>query len=220
MSKNIFSFSPDDSFEEEVIKASNKNPVMTDYFATWCGPCRKLSPLLETAAEKYGFKLVTIDVDKNNQLATKHNVRGIPQVNLYHKGTEVMKFVGFDKDSLERMINYIKSNSLKFTGKGVSIGGNAAVGAKAVGNIGNIPEEPPEGDDTYEIAFKYNADTFTRRFLGDHTIGEVKNYVKSKVRAENISIFTPFPRKVYDNNSQTIKEAGLSKREMLNVCLV
>ena len=65
--------------------------------------------------------------------------------------------------------------------------------------------------------FKYNNDSFSRRFNGDNTIGQVKSFVRNKIRVGNIKLFTPFPRKVYDNDSQKIKDSGWAKREMLNV---
>ena len=53
-----------------------------------------------------------------------------------------------------------------------------------------------------------------------NTIGQLKNYVRSKIGISNISLFTPFPRKVYEDDYQILLDAGLSKREMLNVGLI
>ena len=222
MSKNVLHFSDKDSFDTEVISASKDNPVMVDFFATWSGPCKKLSPLLEEASAKHGFKLVVIDVDKNDDLANTFNISSIPHVFLYHKGTKVMEFKGYDTSSLQKMIDYCAKNINKFTGKGVSVGGGKVPTAKDYNSKNDkyIPEEPPESDETYEISFRYNNDTFSRRFLCDNTIGEVKAFVRSKIGVANISLFTPFPRKVYEHDSESIKDAGLSKREMLNVGLV
>ena len=72
----------------------------------------------------------------------------------------------------------------------------------------------------YELAFKYNNDIFVRKFLESNTIGQVKEYVKFKTNVSNINIFTPFPRKVYNDNRVHLKYSGLSKREMLNVELI
>ena len=72
----------------------------------------------------------------------------------------------------------------------------------------------------YELAFKFNNDIFGRKFLESNTIGQVKEYVKFKTNASNINIFTPFPRKVYNDNRTHLKYSGLSKREMLNVELI
>ena len=221
MSKNIFRFSSNDSFDKEVIEPSKTSPVMVDFFATWCGPCKKLSPLLEEAAIKHGFKLVIIDVDQNSELSSQFNVSSIPHIFLFHKGSKVMEFKGYDPDSLQKMIYYITKNINKFAGKGVAVGGGEVPKAKnyQVKNE-DIPEEPPESDDTYEISFRYNNEVFSRRFLCVNTIGQLKSFIRSKIGVSNISLFTPFPRKVYDDDSQILLDAGLSKREMLNVGLI
>ena len=221
MSKNIIHFSPNDSFDKEVIEASKTSPVMVDFFATWCGPCKKLSPLLEDAANKYGFKLVVVDVDKNGDLSNEYNVSSIPHVFCFHKGSKIMDFKGYDTNSLEKMVFYISKNMNKFAGKGVAVGGGDVPKAQNYqAKSGDIPEEPPESDDTYEISFRYNNEVFSRRFLCVNTIGQLKSYIRSKIGVSNISLFTPFPRKVYDNDNQILLDAGLSKREMLNVGLI
>ena len=221
MSKNIIHFSPNDSFDKEVIEASKTSPVMVDFFATWCGPCKKLSPLLEDAANKYGFKLVVVDVDKNGDLSNEYNVSSIPHVFCFHKGSKIMDFKGYDTNSLEKMVFYISKNMNKFAGKGVAVGGGDVPKAQNYqAKSGDIPEEPPESDDTYEISFRYNNEVFSRRFLCVNKIGQLKSYIRSKIGVSNISLFTPFPRKVYDDDNQILLDAGLSKREMLNVGLI
>ena len=221
MSKNIFHFSENDSFSKVVLEPSKTSPVMVDFFATWCGPCKKLSPLLEEASNKHGFKLVVIDVDKNNDLSSEYNITSIPHIFLFHKGSKVMDFKGYDPSSLEKMIYYIIKNMNKFVGKGTAVGGGEMPKAKDY-DVKNesIPEEPPESDDTCEISFRYNNDVFTRRFLNVNTIGQLKSFIRNKIGVSNISLFTPFPRKVYDDDNQKLLDAGLSKREMLNVGLI
>jgi len=221
MSKNIYHFSENDSFSKVVLEPSKTSPVMVDFFATWCGPCKKLSPLLEEASNKHGFKLVVIDVDKNNDLSSEYNITSIPHIFLFHKGSKVMDFKGYDPSSLEKMIYYIIKNMNKFVGKGTAVGGGEMPKAKDY-DVKNesIPEEPPESDDTYEISFRYNNDVFTRRFLNMNTIGQLKSFIRNKIGVSNISLFTPFPRKVYDDDNQKLLDAGLSKREMLNVGLI
>ena len=222
MSKNVLHFSPNNSFDKEVLQASKTNPVMVDFFATWCGPCRKLSPILEEESSKYGFKLVVVDVEQNNSLAGEFEVRSIPYVVLFHKGSKTMEFVGFDTNKLNDMINYIKKNTNKFIGKGVSVGGENGPQVKNYSSKDqdDIPEEPFESDNTYELSFRYNNDTFSRRFLCLNTIGQVKDFIRKKIGVSNISLFTPFPRKVYDDDNAILLDCGLSKREMLNVGLI
>ena len=78
-----------DNFEEEVIKAEGK--VLVDFFATWCGPCTMLAPVLEQVADsKPEVKIVKVDVDEEPELATRYKVMSIPTLMVFEKG-EVVK---------------------------------------------------------------------------------------------------------------------------------
>jgi thioredoxin len=218
-SKNIIRLSPKDNFSK-ILDSSKTCPVVLDFFATWCGPCRKLSPLLEDAAMKYKFTLVVIDVDQNQELAGQYNVSSIPHVFVYVEGKKAMEFRGFDTNKVQELINLVKNKVNKFSGKGVSVGGtDSKVKATYNTDTTSIPDEPPESDDVYTLAFKYENNLFQRRFTADNTIGQVRAFVKKQVNAGNIKIFTPFPRKEYSEDHVKIKDSGLSKREMLNVAL-
>jgi thioredoxin 1 len=85
MSSNILAIS-DDSFENEVIES--QIPVVVDFWAQWCGPCKALSPILEDIAQKYTnkVKFVKLDVDSNPSTPPKFGVRGIPTLILFKDG--------------------------------------------------------------------------------------------------------------------------------------
>lgn len=81
------------NFEEEVIKAEGK--VLVDFFATWCGPCTMLAPVLEQVADsKPEVKIVKVDVDEEPELATRYKVMSIPTLMVFEKGEVVKKSLG------------------------------------------------------------------------------------------------------------------------------
>ena len=74
------------NFDSEVIKSSV--PVLLDFWAAWCGPCRMIAPFIEQIADEYDGKIKVgkINVDEENELATKHNVAAIPTLAIYKNG--------------------------------------------------------------------------------------------------------------------------------------
>lgn len=93
----------DASFEEDVIK-SNK-PVLVDFWAEWCGPCRQVAPSLEAIAAEHGDKIeiVKLNIDENPAVAAKYGVMSIPTMNVYQGGEVVKTIVGAKpKGAIER----------------------------------------------------------------------------------------------------------------------
>ncbi|HEX7664481.1 MAG TPA: thioredoxin family protein [Polyangiaceae bacterium] len=86
------------NFDASVLKA--EVPVLVEFGATWCGPCRALEPMLTKLAAKHaGSKVVTVDVDDSPGLATQYGVRGVPTVIVFAKGKEVARQVGLAAES-------------------------------------------------------------------------------------------------------------------------
>ena len=88
---------------DEIIK---NNLVLVDFYATWCGPCQMLSPILEELEkENKELTIVKIDVDKNETLARSHGVMSIPTIEIYKEGTLTNKQIGYlSKEELQDLL--------------------------------------------------------------------------------------------------------------------
>ncbi|MCZ0209414.1 thioredoxin [Streptomyces achromogenes] len=84
----------DATFEEEVLKSDK--PVLVDFWAEWCGPCRMIAPSLEAIADEYGDKIqiVKLNIDENPNTAAKYGVMSIPTLNVYQGGDVAKTIVG------------------------------------------------------------------------------------------------------------------------------
>lgn len=92
------------NFKTEVLES--KVPVLADFNATWCGPCRSMKPMLDQLAEENkGYKIVSIDVDDNSELAEEYDVSSIPCLVVFRNGEEVNRSVGLiPKDMINALM--------------------------------------------------------------------------------------------------------------------
>lgn len=96
----------DDSFDNEVLKA--QGPVLVDYWAEWCGPCKMIGPVLEEIAKDYSgrVKIAKLNIDENPATAPKYGVRGIPTLMLFKDGkVEATKVGALSKSQLSAFLD-------------------------------------------------------------------------------------------------------------------
>jgi len=104
MSENVLEVT-DQNFEDEVLKS--EKPVLVDFWAEWCAPCRMLAPTVDQIAEEFSgqAKVVKLDVDSNAETSSKYNIKGIPTLLLFKGGEIQDQIVGAaSKDNIARMI--------------------------------------------------------------------------------------------------------------------
>jgi thioredoxin 1 len=96
----------DASFDKEVVNADK--PVLVDFWAEWCGPCRMIAPVLEKLADEYAetLKIAKLDVDNNPETMVKYGVQSIPTMILFKDGEPVERLVGYMPK--ERLLGRIK----------------------------------------------------------------------------------------------------------------
>lgn len=94
------------NFDQEVMQSAL--PVLVDFWAPWCGPCKMVGPVVESLAADYDGKLVVgnVNVDENKDLAVKFGIRGIPTLVIFKDGSEVQRVVGAQgKAQLQKMVD-------------------------------------------------------------------------------------------------------------------
>ena len=98
----------DASFEQEVLQSDQ--PVLVDFWAAWCGPCKALSPIVDEVASEYSGKLkvMKMDVDRNQATPMRYGIRGIPALLLFKGGKVADQIVGYvPKDTIARSITRV-----------------------------------------------------------------------------------------------------------------
>lgn len=108
MSSDLINHVSDSSFDNDVLKSDH--PVLVDYWAEWCGPCKAIAPILDDISKEYDgkLKIAKMNVDENTDTPAKYGIRGIPTLMLFKNGAVVATKVGALSKS--QLASFIDSN--------------------------------------------------------------------------------------------------------------
>ena len=161
-------------FMEDVIEASSQKPVMVDFWAPWCEPCKQLTPLLESAVINYNEKLTLakVNIEENQEIAAQLRIQSIPTVYTFYEGKVVDGFQGLKTNS--EILEYVKK-SASFSGPGVEVENLISMARDAVEtrnweDLGEIAQSILSSDPKNEEGFGF----LIKSLIGLNKFSEVR----------------------------------------------
>ena len=160
-------------FTQHVLEESRRRPVVVDFWAPWCGPCKSLKPILEKLAAEYGgkFLLAKINSDDNQELAARYGVRGIPSVKAFVNGEPVDEFSGaLPEDEVRAFLDRLvpsPADELRQQAAAARMAGDISGALKLLGEASKIdPAHIGVRLDAAEIMLDLNEADEARRLIG------------------------------------------------------
>ncbi|KAF9958356.1 hypothetical protein BGZ72_000497 [Mortierella alpina] len=202
--------------------------VVVDFFATWCGPCQTLAPILEGLEKKHSSTMfVKVDVDQATDCASEYKVTAMPTIIFLKNNAEVGRVVGVNLAEIQSLIKKHEGGDA-FSGAGQTLGGGgggensaSASAVKAAGATKTV--EGPGGSCQIQVRL-LDGSTIRGDFEPTHTVKQVHDFVLANLEARGMSapgftLMTNFPKVVFENEGlqQTLQEAKLTPRAQLIV---
>ncbi|KAF9915702.1 hypothetical protein BX616_005582 [Lobosporangium transversale] len=209
-----------------VLNSAGRKLVVVDFFATWCGPCRTLAPILEELEKKHKSVIFAkMDVDQAKECAGSYEISAMPTIVFMKNGSEVGRIVGADVGQIQALIKKHDDGNV-FSGVGQTLGGSSS-GSSSSAYDGATPFVNTETVDgpggACQIQIRLPDGSMVRGdFEPSHTLQQVYEFVRANLNARGInapgfSLMTNFPKMVYEGSAlqQTLEEAKLAPRAQL-----
>ncbi len=178
-------------FEQRVIRASSERPVIVDFWAPWCAPCRMLGPILEKIVESFGGRaiLAKLNVDGAQELAVRYGIRGIPAVKVFRNGRVAAEFLGVksERDIRQLLSPLISSDLDEIAAKAEELAGlgrNQEAEKKYLQILEKQPDHPGALLGLGRIAFAGGDADGARKFLSRLRINDAEYKAAASLLAE------------------------------------
>ncbi|KAF9427502.1 hypothetical protein BGZ94_004767 [Podila epigama] len=215
------------------LAAAGTRLVVIDFFATWCGPCKTLSPILDELEKKHTSTVFAkVDVDQAQDCASHYKVTAMPTILFFKQKVEVGRVVGANTSDIQALIKKHEGGD-SFVGTGYSLGGShgqssssssSSVGGATTGTAGTHKTiEGPGGSCQIQVRL-LDGSAIRGDFEPTHSVQQVRDFVQANLEARGVNalgftLMTTFPRIVYEGEAlqQTLEEAKLTPRAQLIV---